>query len=182
MEESNHHILLILDNATLHITCALILNNVKILMLPKNVTSKIQPIDANIIASFKLHYHYMQLQCTIDYNEAVIFPYDENRVPIIPPSNEGIEDIEENLLVDPNNELQIDALGVHNSMPVEDLLNIEEEQEVYHQFTNENLIQAATKNKQEENKIVIPSLTREEQLRILHYALKLLMKGLIIVK
>ncbi|CAG8535610.1 16326_t:CDS:2 [Dentiscutata heterogama] len=162
MKESNCHILLILDNATSHIACALILNNVKILMLPKNVTSKIQLIDASIIASFKLYYRYMQLQCTIDRDEA------------------SIEDIEENLLVDPNDELevkelqqQIDALGVHNPMPVEDLLNIEEEREAHHQFTDEDLIQAATEIEQEKNKIVITPLTGKEQLRILCDALRI---------
>ncbi|CAG8802209.1 22977_t:CDS:2 [Cetraspora pellucida] len=141
-------------------------------------------MDTGIIASFKLYYRYMQLQHAVDRDEAgkrdiykvnqlqlcikVISLYDKNGVSIIPSSDESIEDIKENLLVDPNDELvvkklqqQINALDVHNPMPVEDLLNIKEEQE------------AVTKIEQKENEIVIPPLTREEQLRILHNVLRI---------
>ncbi|CAG8442858.1 1320_t:CDS:2 [Dentiscutata heterogama] len=67
---SNHHILLILDNATSHAIGTLSLTNVEILFLPKNTTSKIQPIDTVIITSFKLRYGHLQLQHAIDRNEA----------------------------------------------------------------------------------------------------------------
>ncbi|CAG8835438.1 9764_t:CDS:1, partial [Cetraspora pellucida] len=70
MRESNHHILLILDGAPSYVTSSLNLTNVKVLMLPPHATSKIQPMDASIIASFKLHYRHLQLQHAIDRDEA----------------------------------------------------------------------------------------------------------------
>ncbi|CAG8804411.1 3603_t:CDS:1, partial [Racocetra fulgida] len=66
-----------------------------------------------------------------------------------------IDDMEENPPFDPNDELavkelqqQINILHVHNLMPIEDLLNLEEEQEVYYQFTDEDLIHTATEIEQ----------------------------------
>ncbi|CAG8686394.1 1905_t:CDS:2 [Dentiscutata heterogama] len=70
MKESNYYILLVLDGAPSHVTSALNLNNVKVLTLPPYITSKIQPMDTGVIASFKLHYHYIQLQHAIDHNKA----------------------------------------------------------------------------------------------------------------
>ncbi|CAG8842138.1 22459_t:CDS:1, partial [Racocetra persica] len=70
MKESNRHILLIIDKASTHVITGLTLTNVKILVLPAHVTSKIQPMDAGIIASFKLHYRHLQLQHAIDRDEA----------------------------------------------------------------------------------------------------------------
>jgi len=69
MRESDRHILLILDGAPSHVTGALTLTNVKVLMLSPHATSKIQPMDAGIIASFKLHYRHLQLQHAIDRDE-----------------------------------------------------------------------------------------------------------------
>lgn len=47
-------ILLLMDNTPSHKPIAL--KNVEILMLPANMTSCLQPLDADIIASFKKHY------------------------------------------------------------------------------------------------------------------------------
>ena len=112
------------------------------------------------------------------FRTKVVSPRDENGVPIVPPiSDEGIDDVEE---TDPNDELavkelqqQINILHVRNPMPIEDLLNLEEEQEVHHQFTDEDLIHTATEIEQIEDEFVVPSLTREEQLNILHSALRI---------
>lgn len=70
MRESDRRVLLILDGASSHVTGAITLTNVEVLKLPPYVTSKIQPMDAGIIASFKLHYRRMQLQHAIDQDEA----------------------------------------------------------------------------------------------------------------
>ncbi|CAG8782277.1 25308_t:CDS:2, partial [Racocetra persica] len=94
----------------------------------------------------------------------IVSPYDENGVSIIPPiTYEGIDDMEENLSFDPNDELavkelqqQINILHVRNLIPIEDLLNLEEEQEVHHQFTDENLIHTATEIEQIKDKFVVP--------------------------
>jgi hypothetical protein len=49
-------VLLILDNAGCHKLNGLELKNVEILFLPPNTTTKLQPLDAGIIASFKAKY------------------------------------------------------------------------------------------------------------------------------
>ncbi|CAG8589901.1 4387_t:CDS:1 [Racocetra fulgida] len=98
-----------------------------------------------------------------------------------PPTNvESIDDVEKNPPPDPNDELtvkelqqQIDTLRVYNPMPIEDLLNLEEEREAHHQFTDEDLIQTATEVEQVEEEFVMPPLTGEEQMNILHGALRI---------
>ncbi|CAG8722105.1 28187_t:CDS:1, partial [Racocetra persica] len=70
MRQSNYHVLLILDSAPSHIISAITLTNIKVLLLSLYMTSKIQPMDAGIIALFKLHYCHIQLQYAIDRDEA----------------------------------------------------------------------------------------------------------------
>ncbi|CAG8827096.1 16095_t:CDS:1, partial [Cetraspora pellucida] len=106
---------------------------------------------------------------------------DDNGVPIIPPTViEGTNDIEENPPVDPNDELiikelqqQINMLQVRNPMPIEDLLNPEEEREIHQQFTDEDLIHGATEIEEAEDEFVMLPLTGEEQLNILRGALRI---------
>ncbi|CAG8835716.1 15503_t:CDS:2, partial [Racocetra persica] len=127
MKKSNRNILLILDGASLHVIGAVTLINVKVLKLPPYVTSKIQPMDAGIIASFKTHYHRMQLQHALDFDEAGkrdIYKVDQLqamrwvKVSI---------NVEESLFVDSDDELatmelqqMIDALCIRNPMPIKD--------------------------------------------------------------
>lgn len=70
MREENRHILLILDNAPSHVANAVELTNIEIIMLPPNATSKIQPMDAGIIMSFKRRYRRYQLRRAVDSDEA----------------------------------------------------------------------------------------------------------------
>ncbi|CAG8816145.1 342_t:CDS:1, partial [Racocetra persica] len=70
MRKSNRNVLLILDDASSHVTGAVILTNIKVLKSPPYITSKIQPMDTSIIASFKTYYCRMQLQCALDLDEA----------------------------------------------------------------------------------------------------------------
>ncbi|CAG8477924.1 23820_t:CDS:2 [Cetraspora pellucida] len=44
--------------------------DLRIVILPSRITSKIQPIDAGIIAAFKHCYYHFLLQHAIDHNEA----------------------------------------------------------------------------------------------------------------
>ncbi|CAG8833421.1 8691_t:CDS:2, partial [Cetraspora pellucida] len=86
----------------------------------------------------------------------VVSSRDESGVPVVPPAIvESNDDVEENPPSDPNDELTVKAL----------------QQQI--DFTNEDLIQAATEVKQVEEKFVMPSLTGEEQLNILHGALRI---------
>jgi len=61
MKRQNRRILLLLDNAPVHI-CEIDLSNVKLQFLPPNMTFHIQPLDAGIIQSFKLHYRKLMLE------------------------------------------------------------------------------------------------------------------------
>ena len=62
----NRHILLLLDNATSHDSNLKDkFSNIKIVFLPKNTTSKLQPLDAGVIKNFKVHYRRLLLQHTL---------------------------------------------------------------------------------------------------------------------
>src|SRR5438046_344153 len=54
-------VILVIDNAPSHIWINLQLHNVKVISLPPNTTSKLQPLDAGIIAAFKRHYRQRQI-------------------------------------------------------------------------------------------------------------------------
>lgn len=67
MKEANRSILLLLDNAPGHIFVEL--ENIVVLFLPPNTTSKLQPMDAVIIAAFQ-QYQRLYIQRAIDIEEA----------------------------------------------------------------------------------------------------------------
>ncbi|CAG8624440.1 15950_t:CDS:2, partial [Dentiscutata heterogama] len=139
MRESNLHILLILDGASLHVT------------------------DTSIIALFKLHYHHMQLQHEaeesniykvnqlqairwVKFYTKIVSPRDKDEALVVLPSL--IENVEEGLFFDYDNELAIkklqqilNILHVRNPMPIEDLLNLEKKNvEIYQQFNDDDFI------------------------------------------
>src|SRR5437762_2338611 len=73
-------ILLLIDNAPSHIWKELELSNLEIISLPPNTTSKLQPLDAGIIMSFKCHYHHSQMQYALDQLDQGIDPYKVNQL------------------------------------------------------------------------------------------------------
>ena len=59
-------VILVIDNARSHICENLQLSNVKVISLPPNTTSKLQPLDAGIITAFKMHYRLRQIAWGLD--------------------------------------------------------------------------------------------------------------------
>jgi hypothetical protein len=70
MRRQERQVLLLLDNAPTHAVKNLVLTNVKVLFLPPNTTSRIQPMDAGIIAAFKKRYRSFHLAHAIDRDAA----------------------------------------------------------------------------------------------------------------
>ena len=75
----NNHIkrkvLLLIDNAPSHSTTNVNHPNVEVVYLPPNTTSKLQPLDAGIIAAFKCHIRKRQLTYALDALENEKNPY-----------------------------------------------------------------------------------------------------------
>ncbi|XP_041346709.1 tigger transposable element-derived protein 6-like [Gigantopelta aegis] len=63
MRLSKHKVLLLLDNATSHASTKL--TNVKVVFLPANTTSKLQPLDQGIIQAMKMGYRKRLLRSVI---------------------------------------------------------------------------------------------------------------------
>jgi hypothetical protein len=61
-KHGGQRVLLFFDNCTSHKLEGLVLPHVEVCFLPPNTTSKIQPMDAGIIMSFKKHYRYFHIQ------------------------------------------------------------------------------------------------------------------------
>ena len=70
MRRQQRKVLLLLDNAPTHGVKNLTLSNVNVLFLPPNTTSRIQPLDAGIIAAFKKRYRSFHLAHAIDRDAA----------------------------------------------------------------------------------------------------------------
>lgn len=66
MKRLERRVLLLLDNAPTHSVRNLALSNVTVRFLPPNTTSRIQPMDAGIIAAFKKRYRSFHLSHAID--------------------------------------------------------------------------------------------------------------------
>src|SRR2546423_5551309 len=77
----NRKVALVIDNAPSHVIEGLDseseFSNIEIIPLPPNTTSKLQPLDAGIIAAFKKHYQRRQLAHALDLMDAgsVANPY-----------------------------------------------------------------------------------------------------------
>ena len=78
----NRNVLLLIDNAPSHIWQDTDYPNLEIVALPPNTTSKLQPLDAGIIAAFKCQIRKQQLAYALDIldHEANPNPYKVDRL------------------------------------------------------------------------------------------------------
>ena len=66
MAKEERNVILFLDNATVHPTSLVDkFSNIKVVFLPKNTISRLQPLDAGIIQSFRSNYRKKLMRCVI---------------------------------------------------------------------------------------------------------------------
>ncbi|KDQ18967.1 hypothetical protein BOTBODRAFT_98136, partial [Botryobasidium botryosum FD-172 SS1] len=70
MHRQGRHILLLVDNASSHKYNPSKIHNIRVEFLPPNMTSRIQPLDAGIIRTFKAHYRRLFLHRALDRDES----------------------------------------------------------------------------------------------------------------
>ncbi|GMF60832.1 unnamed protein product [Phytophthora fragariaefolia] len=66
MREQRRHIFLLVDNASSHCHDGVTLTNVRVVKLPPNTTSKLQPLDQVIIYCVKRHVLRKKIECAIE--------------------------------------------------------------------------------------------------------------------
>jgi hypothetical protein len=176
----NRKVLLLVDNAPSHIWKDLNLPNVEILSLPKNTTSKLQPLDAGIIASFKRYYRRCQLEYALDLLDAGRNPYkvDQltamkwvrgawskvsqlaiincwNHTSLMPAESESGVDRQvldsEATAFEEQLEKLVEALNIEEPMSAEDYIMCAEEEIVHQVLTDEELLAAAVQIDDEED-------------------------------
>ncbi|CAG8711744.1 1658_t:CDS:2 [Cetraspora pellucida] len=103
MEDANQHILLLINGATSHANGDIDLTHIKVVILPPRTTSKLQPMDAGIIAAFKHRYHHFLLQHAIDYADLLAS---------MTPENDNTDSINESnsSFITPSNPVRLDAI------------------------------------------------------------------------
>jgi hypothetical protein len=77
LRASNRKIILILDNAGAHAVDEIQFPQIKLLFLPPNLTSHLQPLDAGIIRAFKAHYRKRMVKYLLQGAE------EKNELPVV---------------------------------------------------------------------------------------------------
>ena len=164
----NQRVLLLLDNCPSHKIDGLVLSHVDIHFLPPNTTSKIQPMDAGIIMSFKKHYRHLHIKWILNLVEDgkdikdlkmdvlqaiqyIIKSWEETtpetirncwkHTKILPATIDSAYNVRENNI--PTLEELSDSIGalkLSNAMPVDEFLNNSEEEIVYEVSDDDNEI------------------------------------------
>ena len=169
-------VLLLIDNAPSHNFKAENYPNVEIVFLPPNTTSKLQPLDAGIIASFKKHYRRYQLRHAINLIDVGRNPYQVSQLEGMRWSRRAWMEIDESvfancwrhtrLLVAEEHDTMatdeltpvdqafveeyrdaVDYLGIRNAISLDNFLNpAEEEEEPHHAYLSDTEILESVQN------------------------------------
>ena len=152
-------VLLLLDNCRSHKTDGLVLSNVDVHFLPPNTTSKIQPMDAGVIMSFKKHYRSLHIKWILDKVQRgndikdlkmdvlqairyVVKSWEEitpetihncwKHTKILPDTmNIESSNLSSNMPTSSELTQMLTTLNLSNQMPIEEFLNIPEEEIIY---------------------------------------------------
>ena len=168
----DQHVLLLLDNCPSHKIDGLVLSNVDVHFLPPNTTSKIQPMDAGIIMSFKRHYCHLHINWILKQVEAgndiknlkmdvlqaikfIIESWKEvspqtlyncwHHTKILPDRiNVNLSNFSDDINDPTTNQLSqaVTALNLNDAMPIQEYLNNPEEKSVYEVPDDDNIIEA----------------------------------------
>ncbi|CAG8565314.1 9313_t:CDS:2 [Cetraspora pellucida] len=103
MEDANQYILLLIDSATSHVIGDVNLTHIKVVILPPRTTSKLQPMDAGIIAAFKHQYCCFLLQHAIDHADLLASTTLENN------DTDSINESNSSFIT-PSNPVRLDAI------------------------------------------------------------------------
>lgn len=164
----NQRVLLLLDNCPSHKIDGLVLSHVDIHFLPPNTTSKIQPMDAGIIMSFKKHYRHLHIKWILNLVEDgndikdlkmdvlqaiqyIIKSWEEitpetirncwQHTKILPPTVNSAYNVREtNIPTLEELSDSIEALKLSNAMSADEILNNSEEEVVYEVPDDDNEI------------------------------------------
>ncbi|CAG8726338.1 8761_t:CDS:2 [Cetraspora pellucida] len=142
---ANRHILLFIDGATSHAIGNVDLTHIKVVILPPRTTSRLQPMDASIIAAFKHRYHHFLLQHAIDqtitncFHHTGLFDYKiTTAIHEVHPNDEN-----SSVLAELEESLQI--LSPCHPMSIAYYTNPPEETDIIHQeFTDADLLASIT--------------------------------------
>ncbi|XP_076330510.1 uncharacterized protein LOC143236122 [Tachypleus tridentatus] len=124
MKLQKRNVLLFIDNCTAHV--AIPLSNVKIVLLPPNATSKLQPCDAGVIQTVKLLYRKTFLR-------QLLFHMDNDQTATGEVSNESEDNVSENQS-DP------DFRPVLNGVTLGEYVNFDNETPVCDDSVSDNII------------------------------------------
>ena len=167
---NKRRVLLLLDNAPSHIwneNHKVDFPNLNIIFLPPNTTSKLQPMDAGIIASFKRHYRKCQLEYVVDMIDAGKNPYKIDQLTAMRWSCMVWRNLNASVLANcwrhttllTNDDTMsiinaeqddfdiefatlIQSLNIQNPMSFDEYINVPEEEESHELLTDEQLIEA----------------------------------------
>ena len=206
MATHGRNVLLLLDNAPSHAVGDLQLGNTTVRMLPPRTTSRIQPMDAGIIAALKRRYRARQLALAVDRDEAgEANIYKVDVLQAMRWVKQCWRDISTKTIAncwlhtgllnvpvipeaatEPEVEAELHAYLLELALPdpfnTADLVDLAAEREVHHEFTDADLVEMACteiddEDSEDEELMVKLELATEEKLRQIRNMLVWMDKG-----
>jgi transposase len=206
----DQRVLLLLDNCPSHKIDGLVLSNVDVHFLPPNTTSKIQPMDAGIIMSFKRHYRHLHISWILNQVEAgndiknlkmdvlqaikfIIKSWKEvssqtiyncwNHTKILP-DRINLTNPSDDINDPTTNQLSqaVAALNLNDTIPIQEYLNNPEEETVYEVPDDNNIIEALVEMYKQQPEVYIDDFDEDDSAEQVLVSSSEALKGLEIVR